>query len=163
MMMILGMFVFRISTAAYQSLVQKTEWRHESSSRVGAMPAYQFVGRGENTITLEGVIVPEFGNQKSLVKLAEMADKGKAYPMICGNGRVWGQYVIKSVNETHTVFFKNGLARKVAFSIELIQITTPQVLKNNALKAAGKASLDTAAAYGIDTSPITGIMNAGGA
>ena len=155
MMMIIGMFVFRIPTIVYQSLNHKTEWRHASNSRVGVMPAYQFLGRGENTITLEGSIVPEFGNQKGLVKLSEMADAGKAYPLICGNGRVWGQYVIESIDETHTTFFKNGLARQVDFTIELKQITTPRTLKDNSLRAAGRAALAVATDYGIDTSRVT--------
>lgn len=154
MMMIIGMFVFRISTAAYQQLVQKTEWRHAQNSRVGTLPAYQFIGRGENTISLSGSIVPEFGHQKSLIQLSNMADKGKAYPLICGNGRVWGQYVIESISETHSVFFKNGTARKVEFTIELKQISTPRTLKNNTLKAVGGAALQTATAYGIDTSAV---------
>lgn len=159
MMMIIGMFVFRISTAAYQQLVQKTEWRHASNSRVGTLPAYQFLGRGENTITLSGSIVPEFGNQKSLIQLSNMADKGKAYPLICGNGRVWGQYVIESISETHSVFFKNGTARKVEFAIELTQISTPKTLKDNTLRAVGGAALQTAAAYGVDTGKVVGLAN----
>lgn len=159
MMMIIGMFVFRISTAAYQQLVQKTEWRHAQNSRVGTLPAYQFLGRGENTITLSGSIVPEFGNQKSLIQLSNMADRGKAYPLICGNGRVWGQYVIESINETHSVFFKNGTARKVDFTIELKQTSTPKTLKDNTLRAVGGAALQVATAYGVDTSQVVGLAN----
>lgn len=42
MMMILGMFVFTLNKATYQSLSQKTSWRHPSNSRVGTLPAYHF-------------------------------------------------------------------------------------------------------------------------
>ncbi|WP_323842935.1 phage tail protein [Moraxella sp. Pampa] len=148
MMMIIGMFVFRISTAAYDQLVQKTQWRHASNSRVGTLPAYQFIGRGENTITLSGSIVPEFGNQKSLIKLSDMADTGRAYPLICGNGRVWGQYVIESISETHSIFFKNGTAKKVEFTIELKQISTPKTLKDNTLRAEGGAVIQGDGGFG---------------
>jgi hypothetical protein len=48
MMMILGMFVFSIPTATYQSLQRSTAWNHASNSRVGSMPAYQYVGKGRH-------------------------------------------------------------------------------------------------------------------
>lgn len=60
MMMALGMFVFSLSTAAYQELQRQTEWRHVSNTRIGAAPARQFVGRGDDSITLPGVILPEW-------------------------------------------------------------------------------------------------------
>ena len=45
MMLALGMFVFSLSTAAYQELQRQTNWRHASNSRLGAVPARQFLGR----------------------------------------------------------------------------------------------------------------------
>ena len=59
MMMALGMFVFGLPTVAYQSLRRSTEWRHPSNSRMGARPAYQYVGPGEDTITLGGTVIPQ--------------------------------------------------------------------------------------------------------
>ena len=59
MMLALGMFVFSLRTAAYQELQRQTDWRHASNNRVGAAPARQFVGRGEDAITLPGIILPE--------------------------------------------------------------------------------------------------------
>ncbi|MFX6884252.1 phage tail protein, partial [Acinetobacter baumannii] len=60
MMMIFGVFVFSLPTATYQTLKRQTNWRHASNSRVGDMPDYQFVGRGDDVITLDGSIMPEF-------------------------------------------------------------------------------------------------------
>lgn len=160
MMMILGMFVFTLKNITYQNLNQKTKWRHASNSRIGAMPAYQFLGRGENTITLSGSIMPSFkGSPKSLVSLSNMADKGKAYPLIGGNGKVWGQYVIESIEQTDTIFFKDGTPRKIDFTMELIQITTPKVLKDNALKAISNAAIDAANQFGWLNNPIGEAIN----
>ncbi len=58
MMMTLGMFVFGLPTLAYQELQRTTEWRHSSTSRIGTNPASQFLGRGEDTITLPGTLLP---------------------------------------------------------------------------------------------------------
>ncbi|WP_336933329.1 phage tail protein [Acinetobacter bereziniae] len=131
MMMILGMFPFSIPTAAYQQLQRSTNWRHPSNSRVGDMPAYQFLGRGEDTISLEGSIVPEFGSQMSITALRTMGDTGKAFPLISGTGKVLGLYLINDLQETQTIFFKNGLPRKIEFSLKLTQAQKSGTLIGN--------------------------------
>lgn len=119
MMMIFGMFVFSIPTATYQSLQRSTNWRHASNSRYGAAPAYQYTGPGEDTITLDGSIVPEFGSQLSLTALRLMGNTGKSFPLIAGNGKIYGMWKLDSVDETQTYFFSNGKPRKVEFSLKL--------------------------------------------
>ncbi|MFT0694134.1 phage tail protein [Acinetobacter bereziniae] len=119
MMMILGMFVFSIPTATYQSLQRNNSWNHASNTRVGDMPAYQFTGKGEDVITLDGSIVPEFGSQISLTALRLMGDTGKSFPLIAGNGKIYGSWVIDSLSETQTYFYRNGIPRKIEFSLTL--------------------------------------------
>ncbi|MDM1022079.1 phage tail protein [Acinetobacter sp. VNK23] len=130
MMMIFGMFPFSIKTAVYDQLQRSTNWRHASNSRVGEMPAYQFAGRGEDTISLEGSIVPEFGAPMSISALRVMGDTGKAFPLISGTGKVFGLYVLEDLQETQTLFLKNK-ARKIEFSIKLKQVQKPGVLIGN--------------------------------
>lgn len=123
MMLALGMFVFSLSTAAYQELQRQTEWRHTSSSRVGAVAARQFVGRGDDSITLPGVILPELaGSGLSLDALRLMANTGKAWPMIEGSGRIYGLWVIESLAETKSLFFRDGTPRRIEFSLTLKRI-----------------------------------------
>ena len=120
MMLSLGMFVFSLSTLAYQELQRQTNWRHASNSRVGAPPALQFVGRGEDTITLPGIILPELaGSVLSLDALRLMANTGKAWPMVEGTGRIYGLWVIESLSETKTVFFRDGTPRRIEFILTL--------------------------------------------
>lgn len=120
MMMSLGLFVFSLSTAAYQEFQRQTAWRHPSSSRVGQAPARQFIGRGDDTISLSGLIVPELaGSRLSLDTLRLMADTGKAWPLVEGSGRIYGLWVIESLSETSTLFFRDGTPRRIEFSITL--------------------------------------------
>nr|WP_216074176.1 phage tail protein [Acinetobacter baumannii] len=132
-MIIFGMFVFSIPTATYQQLQRTTTWKHPSNSRVGDMPAYQFTGKGEDVITLDGTIVPEFGSQLSLTALRLMGDTGKSFPLIAGNGKIYGLWVLKSVNETQSYFFKDGTPRKIEFTLTLEKTTTAGVLIGNVL------------------------------
>ncbi|MDP2747965.1 phage tail protein [Pseudomonas sp.] len=128
MMMALGMFVFSLHTLAYQELQRQTDWRHPSSSRVGTNPALQFAGRGDDAITMPGIILPELaGSPISLDALRMMADTGKAWPLVEGTGRILGIWVIESVSETRTLFFPDGTARRIEFSISLKRVDDGKV------------------------------------
>ena len=123
MMMVYGLFVFSLSTAAYQEFQRQTSWRHQSQSRVGARPARQFLGAGDDTITLTGTLLPEFtGGQASLDALREMADQGRAWPLIEGTGVNYGLYVIESLNERKSRFFRDGAAAQIEFDLTLQRI-----------------------------------------
>ncbi|KAA8739137.1 phage tail protein [Pseudomonas koreensis] len=128
MMLALGMFVFSLSTAAYQELQRQTEWRHASSNRVGASPARQFVGRGDDSITLPGIILPELaGSALSLDALRLMANTGKAWPMVEGSGRIYGLWIIESLSETKTIFFRDGTPRRIEFTLSLKRIDDDRI------------------------------------
>lgn len=131
MMMTLGLFVFGVNTVPYQSLQRSSAWRHPANSRVGKRPARQFLGAGEDTITLSGTLYPEItGGRVSLELLREMAATGKAWPLIEGSGTVYGLYVIEDISETGSLFFPDGAARKIDFSIKLARVDDddPQLL-----------------------------------
>lgn len=120
MLMSLGQFVFQLQDLAYSELARATAWRHASNSRVGARPALQFVGPGEDTITLSGVLVPEVaGTLQSLATLRAMADAGDAYAMVDGAGRIFGAWVIERIEEGGSAFTPDGIARRTAFTVSL--------------------------------------------
>jgi len=128
MMLALGMFVFSLHTAAYQEMQRQTQWRHPGNNRIGAQPALQFLGRGEDAITLPGIILPELaGTVLSLDALRQMADTGKAWPMVEGTGRLYGLWVIEGLTETRTIFFPNGAARRIEFNLSLKRVDDGRV------------------------------------
>lgn len=123
MMMALGFFVFGLHTVPYQQLQRQLVWRHPSNSRVGARPTRQFVGRGDETITLSGVLYPEItGGKISLAALEAMADEGMAWPLIEGTGLFYGLFVVEEQSTTHSEFFPDGAPRKIEFSLKLARV-----------------------------------------
>lgn len=120
MLMALGLFVFGMRTLPYQQLQRQVSWRHPTNSRVGARPSAQFVGRGDEIITLSGVLYPQItGGRISLAALEAMADEGLAWPLIEGTGWVYGLFVVEELATTSTAFFPDGAARKIEFTIKL--------------------------------------------
>lgn len=123
MMMTLGFFVFSRLTVPYQASQHDMVWRHPTNSRVGARPSAQFLGVGDETLTLSGVLMPEItGGELSLEALRKMADTGKAYPLIEGRGTVTGFFVIEKISKGRSEFFSDGAARRIEFTIELKRV-----------------------------------------
>lgn len=142
MLMALGLFVFETRSVPYQQLARSTTWRHASQSRVGQRPAYQFVGPGEDTITLSGILLPEFtGGQPSLDEIRRMADEGQAWPLIEGTGRQYGLWVITGVDETSSVFSYDGAAAKIEFTLNLERIDDAETDRLGSLAAGAAARL----------------------
>ncbi len=95
MMMVFGLFVFELRTLPYQQLQLSRNWRHVKNDRVGRSAKWQYVGAGENQLTLGGLLYPEItGGNLSLGAVSTMAYAGLAWPLIDGVGSIYGMYVI---------------------------------------------------------------------
>lgn len=123
MMMALGLFVFALETAPYQEFQHQIGWRHPSNNRVGRRPSRQFTGPDEETVTLSGVLLPELsGGDNTIEALRQMGNTGLAYVLIEGSGRYYGMFEIDSLSVTRTLFFKDGKARRIEFSLKLTRV-----------------------------------------
>lgn len=119
-MMALGIYRFALETAAYQELVRHTSYRWASQERIGRHPAMQFIGPGHDEIDLEGVIYPHFrGGLGQLDAMRVIAGFGSPHLLVSGTGRIFGSYVIESVEEIQTIFHSNGSPRKLEFALVL--------------------------------------------
>lgn len=123
MLMALGQFVWGINTLAYQQLQRQTNYRWGANNRVGQRPARQYIGPGDDSITLSGWISPELcGDRTSLDRLRVMAEAGEPYVMVDATGTVYGLWVIEGISETGTLFGVNGLPRRIEFNITLNRV-----------------------------------------
>ena len=120
MMMSLGLFVFEIGTLPYQELSRSQSWRHATVDRFNALPASQFTGPGEDSITLTGALYPGLaGSYSALDTIRAMADAGDDYVLLDGLGNVLGNWFIPSLETKASVFFVDGVARKADFTLAL--------------------------------------------
>lgn len=119
-MMMLGSFQFCILTAAYQELNRHSEYKWPSQHRFGQRPSSQFVGIGEETITLAGIIYPEYrGGFQQVEQMRSMAGRGQPLLLVDGLGKLWGRWVIESIDEKQSLFAAFGAPRKQEFNLQL--------------------------------------------
>lgn len=122
-MMALGDFAFSISTAAYDELCRDNEWRWPAVDTIGSRPARQYIGPGDETISLRGIIYPHFVAQDrgldQMDDLRALADKGLSRLLVDGRGLLWGEFCMLRLRETQRVFFSDGTPRSVEFELEL--------------------------------------------
>ncbi|KAF1719795.1 phage tail protein [Pseudoxanthomonas wuyuanensis] len=127
MLMALGTFVFSLPQLAYQQLERSLSWRHAASERIGARAAHQYVGPGEETIELSGIVAPEFtGKPASLALLRQLAGEGRPLALVTGTGEVLGAFVITSQRETQTLQFDDGTPRRIEFQLTLLRTDDAQ-------------------------------------
>lgn len=126
MMLALGLFVFELRTAPFQEMQRSMSWRHPEQPRVGERPALQFTGPDADTITLSGTLHPELtGGRVTLEMLETMAGEGEAWPLVEGSGWIYGMYVVESLETTRSLFFQDGAARRIDFSLSLKRADVP--------------------------------------
>ncbi|HFF1488605.1 TPA: phage tail protein, partial [Escherichia coli] len=118
MMMIFGMFVFELKTLPHQQIQQSKTWRHVRNERINRSAAWQYIGAGDDQITLSGMLYPEItGGEVSLTLLNTQAYTGCPWPLIDGTGQIYGMYVITGLQTTRSELDRYGKAKKIEFSI----------------------------------------------
>ncbi|RDE04678.1 phage tail protein [Sphingomonas aracearum] len=123
MLLALGTFPFGIDTLAHDELQRRTSWRQATTPRIGARDATQFVGPGEETISLPGSVFLEIADGSvSLDELRRMAATGDAWALVDGLGYIYGAYVITGVDDRGKHFLPDGTPRQIDFAIELLRV-----------------------------------------
>ncbi|MBE0367669.1 phage tail protein [Pseudoalteromonas aurantia] len=131
-MMQLGKFKFSVGGAAFDNLKFNTDyrWKTQESQTENSSPAMQFVGIGDQTLSLTGTIYPQLVKDgltqidsmraeamtQLPLKLTYVQASGKSDPSV---GRVLGNWIIMSISEDRTLFLNDGIPREIKFSMEL--------------------------------------------
>ncbi len=119
-MVALGAYRFATNTEGREQLSRVTEYRWMPQERVGQRPSLQFLGVGEDTITISGAIYPTFkGGLYQIDGMRDDAARGKPMRLIDGTGSYFDKWVIVSVSDDRTLFDADNNPRKIEFQIAL--------------------------------------------
>jgi hypothetical protein len=120
MLAALGLFVFGLKTAPFETEKRSTAYDHAAAKRIGRLPAMQYTGPGRDMITFEGVLAPELtGGPAQLDRLREMASTGRPWILTESSGAVRGYWVIEGIEQTRSKFLPDGTALKIEFTVTL--------------------------------------------
>ncbi len=125
-------FRFGVSELNYKDLQRNFEYRWSAQNRLGRRPAQQFLGPGEETVTLQGVIYPRdprFGGHgwSQLKGMRKSGAAGTFFPMASNMGVYHGIWCIKSIGDNQGEFAPSGSPQKVDFTISLTHYGPDQI------------------------------------
>lgn len=91
---------------------------------MGTMQGKEFMGEGEDRITLSGQLLPfKLGGLTELEMAHSFRVSGQRLPVLRGDGKRLGWYVIESVTERHKDLMRDGVGFFVEHSITLSKVS----------------------------------------
>jgi len=123
----LGPHVFEIAPLNFQEIERQTEAKWASIARFGGRPGRQFVGYGDDPVTISGLIYPdEMGGRGAYEAVRATQAAARAVMMIGwateSAARVWGRVAILTVTDTQSIISRTGQGRKLEFAIEVAPV-----------------------------------------
>ncbi len=126
----LGDFSFELLTITPDKVERETSFRWVRQEPIGARPIHQYVGGAgkflgpaEDRMTISGAFHPEFSGQMDhLKKLRDIAAMGKPQRLIYADtqiGQNLGLWIIHKIKESRSLFYGDGIPRRIEFSLEL--------------------------------------------
>lgn len=101
-------------------LRRRSAWRWPAQARVARRPALQWTGPDEESLTLEGVILPAWrGSASAPEALRALAATGAAHLVIGGDGAAYGRWVIRDLEETRERLYRDGAPRRLSWRLTL--------------------------------------------
>ena len=137
MLMCLGQFPFTTDTLTFTEIQRQRSWQYADNAVAKGRKKRQFIGAGDETISLPGLIYQEygFGNRFAIDELAAMADTGQGFVLVDGSGYLYGIFTIDSIDETKQVLLFNGVPRKVDFTIKLTRVDDERIEQQTAAES----------------------------
>lgn len=118
----LGEFVFAPRGDGLTGMSRKSKARLAPQELIQRIAPVQFVGPGARTISIEGVIRPEYqGGLGQIEAMHQACDDGAPRVLTTGYGHVLGEFMIESIAEKRKYLAAYGIPRKIEFSIDLMR------------------------------------------
>ncbi|MCG6115116.1 MAG: phage tail protein [Mesorhizobium sp.] len=94
-----------------------------SKPLMGTLPAKEFMGEGDDRITLSGQLLPfKTGGLTELEIAHSMRRRGSRFPLHRGDGYRLGWFAITSISERHKELSRNGVGHIVTHSITMEKV-----------------------------------------
>ncbi len=132
----LGDVLFAAKSLPFSSLCRESSGRWVTHESLKGGVFLQFAGKRPLRVKIAGSLLTSFhdGSQQ-LERLHDLVNKGEAVPFsatIDDVGKYLGMWAVLSVKEERTLFDAQGFAKKIDFSLELMEV--PNARNTNATR-----------------------------
>ena len=116
----LGRFRFGIRKVGYTDLERTINFALAPQERLFTRTSQQYMGIGEETVKLNGMLFPKDPRFGGLRELNAMRGASKSYGLGSSLGYWMGRWFVRSVTDVQSHFHPDGTPRKVEFTVELV-------------------------------------------
>ena len=93
---------------------------------LGTLPGREFMGEGEDKLTVSGQLLPsKIGGLTQLEALHAFRQAGQRLPVMRGDGRMLGWFVIEEIRESHSNLMRDGVGFTVGHAVTMAR-TSPE-------------------------------------
>lgn len=94
-----------------------------SKPLIRSRPGHEFMGEGEEEMTLSGQLLPtKIGGLNELEIAYGMMRNGTRFPIMRGDGRALGWFAFTSIQETHRELLNDGVGFVVRHSMSMVKV-----------------------------------------
>ncbi|QGM46752.1 phage tail protein [Methylocystis heyeri] len=111
---------FTVGSMAYEELRQRAEGRWGKHEIIGRRPAGQYLGPGDESVTLRGVVYPldMMGGEDAQVQaLLSDCTTGQVYTLLSANGDIQGPYRLERAEAIGTYLDPAGNAQRIEYEL----------------------------------------------
>lgn len=120
MLYALGAVAFEVWPLNTDAVERRADTQFVPKPVLGRRPPLEFVGEGAETIRMSGRLFPQkLGGLAELELLDEQRRAGKAMPLMRGDGKPFGWFVIESLIERSSYLDQRGVGKVIEFDISL--------------------------------------------
>lgn len=99
---------------------------------MGGLQPREFMGEADDSITISGQLLPtRLGGLTELDLAYSLSTSGTKVPLMRGDGRMLGWYVIEKVSEQHKDLTRFGVGFVVRYTLTLTKVTTDGAAGNS--------------------------------
>lgn len=126
MQLIIGSYIFELSSSEYDKLTRTQSWRWVQRERLNRKPAVQYQGSNLQKVSLSGTIHVENGDHREQQdRMIAEGNLGVPLNILANNSlglAVWlGRWVIEQVSFDETDILGTGAAKTVGFKMQIME------------------------------------------
>lgn len=97
---------------------------HAVKPLMNTLPGREFMGEADEKISISGQLLPtRIGGLTELEMAHSLSRSGQGVPLLRGDGKMFGWFVIESISEQHGNLTRVGVGFTVKYTLNLVKVS----------------------------------------